>query len=230
MPGRDRGHPPAAGSPPGVSRRRGEIVDGILMARWLPWSRWTPLGVSALLPAGVDRTDPCPTLPAVGGERTPAPWIWNFGSPPEERVRSRPYESAWRTPKGAVVSKEGGALNAEAGPGKVTRLVLGPLLANHLMILLGAYFLVAGTSGGRPGWISLGASLVGTGIGIELAVLWWSASLVHRSARVERSQPEIAGASAPSADRSLCPYCGWSGRTRAFAACARCNRPTIRMP
>jgi len=114
-----------------------------------------------------------------------------------------------------------------SGPQRLFRRVLVLLLVDHLLILLGAYLLLAAAGTSRPGWTGVGASMLLTGIGIEVGVLAWAASLARRAATTGSSSVVVG----PATDRgrSLCPTCGWSGPARPRATCPRCHRPTTQV-
>jgi len=105
--------------------------------------------------------------------------------------------------------------------------VLAPLLVNHLLILVGAYFLVTGSREGPSSWLAFGAALLATGIAIEVAVLGWSVSLA-RAAAVSALARDV-GPSAPGSAlaRRSCSACGWSGERSPGGLCPRCRRPTF---
>lgn len=102
------------------------------------------------------------------------------------------------------------------------RRVVLPLMANHVLILVGAWFLVSSDLAHRTTAAAVGASVLAGGIAIELAVLLWSASLVRAAARSTRGTP-----AASMQQRSRCISCGWSGVRRVGAPCPRCSKPIV---
>jgi len=114
-------------------------------------------------------------------------------------------------------------------PVAVRLAILSGLLVDHVLILGGAFFLVAGSSGGHVSWETAGASLIVVGVGIEVAIIGWSASVAQRSRRQPVSPTDHAVGEVTVRVRHLCPSCGWSGSTGVAGICRVCHRPTVRM-
>lgn len=108
------------------------------------------------------------------------------------------------------------------------RKLLGPLLANHALILIGAFFLVSGLHRGLATWESIGVALASAGIAIEVAVLAWAAALIRDRARRAMTPGADGRVAASNPRRVLCLSCGWAGLLRLPALCPRCGRPTVR--
>ncbi len=107
--------------------------------------------------------------------------------------------------------------------------VLGVLVSNHLLILLGAAVLVVARQRADGEWAAVGVTLLVVGIGIEAAVIAWSASLVRRAASARRRSPEPLPGSTVRGDKALCVSCGWSGSRVPWGLCPRCQRTTVRV-
>lgn len=121
------------------------------------------------------------------------------------------------------------AASSRSGPSAILRKALGPLLAYHVLILGGAFFVGWGISVGPKVDLTIGVALIVVGIGVEGAVLVWSAGLARRSVGAfSGTQPE--GGPAPGKSRLepvLCIGCGWSG-SGGRSICPRCGKPLIR--
>lgn len=103
-------------------------------------------------------------------------------------------------------------------PAGLVRTVGPPLLVYHLLIFLGAYFVVAGVLEGSFGSELVGGALVGAGIAVEVAVLVWSAGLTRRAAAeavAERPRD-------PGMGGRRCYRCDWRGDAPG-AVCPRCG-------
>lgn len=109
---------------------------------------------------------------------------------------------------------------------RLSRIVAVPLLAYHVLLLAGAFILLTGLARGDELWIGVGGGLIVAGIGIELAVLWWSASLVRRTTGSNESGPLSVRESNPVGRPRLCASCGWKGKARG-PLCPRCQKMTI---
>ncbi len=106
----------------------------------------------------------------------------------------------------------------------VLRTVGVPLLAYHALILAGAAVLVAGFVRRAPFWEAMGALLIVLGIGVEAAILAWSARLTRR-ATVARAAPDAARTGGGTEGFCLrCGYVGSAGPT----VCRRCGGPSVR--
>lgn len=114
-------------------------------------------------------------------------------------------------------------------PSVVMRLVAPPLLAYHVLILVGAYLIVRGDSAGSLPLLYIGLALVVAGIATEAAILAWSARLTQRSAVAPGSVGAPVGhtETAAAISRRFCIGCGWTGE-EARTLCPRCARPLIR--
>lgn len=115
----------------------------------------------------------------------------------------------------------------ESARRSITRVLLGPLLGYHLLILVGAAILVTSLLSGNRDLEVLGGLLVAAGIAVQLVVLHWTFML----ARQARSSPIFETSSSLGGDsgvgRWFCPHCGWNGPARA-RLCPVCYRPTVR--
>jgi hypothetical protein len=110
----------------------------------------------------------------------------------------------------------------------VFRRALGPLLAYHALILLGAYLVVAGSAGSMPDWIPVGLGLIGAGIVVAIGVLAWASLLTRRAGRRGHAAP----GSSPSTVREtrwLCWACGWHSESPE-GTCPRCGKPMVAVP
>ncbi len=109
----------------------------------------------------------------------------------------------------------------------ITRVLLGPLLGYHLLILVGAAILVTSLLSGNRDLEVLGGSLVAAGIAVQLVVLHWTFTLARgaRSSPIFETSSSLGGD--PGVGRWFCPHCGWSGSARA-RLCPVCYRPTVR--
>lgn len=108
------------------------------------------------------------------------------------------------------------------------RTIVGPLLAYHILILVGALFVVAGIRQDNLSWEWVGVFLVIAGVATMIAVLWWAASLARRNWTAlgppSRELPEPN----TTERRSVCGSCGWMGISRT-PTCPRCRKPVVRM-
>jgi len=104
------------------------------------------------------------------------------------------------------------------------RRLLGSLVIYHAMILLGAFFIIAGGSSGIERLI--GAVLVGVGIAIEISILAWSASLTRAASTAKAELEPGRPALAPGSPRRVCIACGQASSDPA-PTCPRCGRPMV---
>lgn len=143
----------------------------------------------------------------------------------EMRARARGFDHhLW-----LLVVLSARAMRTRDGASALRPSVLSVLLVNHALILGGAFLLVAGSGGRQSLWEATGASLVVVGIGIEVALIGWSASLARR-ARPDRLDPAVRGPETTnSSARHLCLACGWSGPADVAGICPNCHRPMVRM-
>ena len=116
-----------------------------------------------------------------------------------------------------------------AGTAGMTRLLLGPLLVNHVLILAGAFLIVDGFQAGFPTRELAGATILGIGIAIEMAVVMWSASLIRqRSATFPTNDANVkSGTSRPAVQDHLCPRCGVRAPSIPGRCCSRCGFPLV---
>ncbi len=136
-------------------------------------------------------------------------------SEPFASVRSR-----GEGPASATYSRSGKART-------LLRTALGLLLAYHVLILVGAFFLIVGADSRNGLWEWVGVVLVVGGITTVIAVLWWTATLAHRGSPTVAGIPGELEATVPPRLRSVCSGCGWIGIAQT-ATCPRCRRPLIR--
>jgi hypothetical protein len=107
--------------------------------------------------------------------------------------------------------------------------VVGPLLTYHVLILGGAFLLLAGYARGDALWMECGAILIVAGIVVEFAILWWTASTIRR-APDSRTEPSAKAASVSRIGSSrLCTNCGWKGHSH-NPLCPRCQKLTVLFP
>jgi hypothetical protein len=104
------------------------------------------------------------------------------------------------------------------------RLLAGPLLVYHALILIGAYLLVVGILQGPVAYEYVGATLIAGGVVVELTILVWTAGLVRGSVGASRAEEAPTG---DDRERRGCARCGWSGENRG-SVCPRCGGPTYR--
>jgi len=117
---------------------------------------------------------------------------------------------------------------SRAGPSAILRKAFGPLLAYHVLILGGAFLVGWGISVGSRAGLVIGLALIVLGIGVEVAVLVWSAGLTIRSARTQSwSRREGTTPGPTGIGPSLCTGCGWSGSV-GRSICPRCGKVLIR--
>lgn len=116
-----------------------------------------------------------------------------------------------------------------SGPSSILRKALAPLLAYHILILGGAFFVGWGITVGPRADFILGVALIVVGIGVEGAVLAWSASLTMESARTAGRPSSAVGLAPgnPGVGTGLCTGCGWSD-SRSRTICPRCGKPLVR--
>jgi hypothetical protein len=116
-----------------------------------------------------------------------------------------------------------------ATPSTRVRRTVAALLVNHILILLGAFFLIAAPGKDHGAWIATGVAMVTVGIGIEVSIIVWAATLVrHDRTTSPRPEGDSPGES-PRGGRWLCTNCGWSGTPRTLVLCPRCHRPAMRL-
>jgi len=119
---------------------------------------------------------------------------------------------------------------AVSGPRSVFRSVVGPLVAYHVLVLAGAYFILLGFVGGSRNLELAGVGVVAAGILTELWVLRWSARLVRRAADRGAGERISTGQSSlylpPKA--SLCVRCG-AHESGVRRTCSRCGNPMVRV-
>ena len=115
------------------------------------------------------------------------------------------------------------------GPTAILRKALGPLLAYHILILGGAFFVAWGVSVGSRANLAIGVALIVAGIAVEVAVLVWSAGLTKQSARMATGPwPVDRPASVrPMVGPRFCTGCGWFDSADR-SICPRCGRPLVR--
>lgn len=109
-------------------------------------------------------------------------------------------------------------------PQPILRRLAGPLVIYHVMILIGAFLIIAGGSWGY--WRLVGAVLVGAGIAVELSILAWSASLATSASTRTGEFDSTLPTSAPGAPRRICVACGQEGSV-ATLTCPRCGKPVV---
>jgi len=112
---------------------------------------------------------------------------------------------------------------------RVTRALLGPLLLNHILILLGAFLVVFGVHGSSTILEIVGSALLSVGIAIEAAVVAWSAALIGRSAAGRNLIPANArpGFSGAVPRLLLCPRCSDRLPAQLGRCCPRCGHPLV---
>jgi hypothetical protein len=113
-------------------------------------------------------------------------------------------------------------------PKQVLRRVGVPLVAYHVVIFVGAFLVLRGSSIGSASSVGEGIGLIVLGVAIEGAILAWSAKLT-RNAAVSSRRAAIVPEDEPGGAarrRRVCVYCGApSGAGRRI--CATCGRPLI---
>lgn len=107
----------------------------------------------------------------------------------------------------------------------------GPLLANHLLLLAGAFLVVRGFVSGPSLSIVIGSTLIAAGVAIEIWIIVWSARLVRRgSSGLPAPFPRGSESGRGSSDRHrLCVGCGWRGG-EGPQFCPRCGKVLVRLP
>ena len=109
-------------------------------------------------------------------------------------------------------------MTAGAPPKRILRTFGPPLIVYHLLIFLGAYFVVAGVLEGSFGSELVGGALVGAGVAVEVCVLIGSARLTRRAATGElRESPRDV-----ATGERRCYRCDWRGNA-AGIVCPRCG-------
>ncbi|MFZ0891960.1 MAG: hypothetical protein WB778_02005 [Thermoplasmata archaeon] len=123
----------------------------------------------------------------------------------------------------------GYTVSTETAPTIRVGEVVGPLLTYHVLLLAGAFLLLAGYARGDALWMVAGASLIVAGIVVEIAILWWTASMIRHAPypRDERGSKETP--EAPTKWSRLCTSCGWKGHAPTVL-CPRCQRLTVPVP
>jgi hypothetical protein len=116
------------------------------------------------------------------------------------------------------------------GPGPFPWLgrLWGPLLADHVLILVGAYFVIAGHERGSAGSVALGASFVSAGVLLEAVVVVWTARQVRRLGPGSVVPSGAAAILGTGRETARCFSCGWTGTPGPSRVCRRCGRATIR--
>ncbi len=118
--------------------------------------------------------------------------------------------------------------DAEARPIGPRRVAI-PLLVNHALILVGAWILVSAWLARKTALAAVGALVAAAGIGVEIALILWSVSLVHAAARTARAGGSGYG-DGPLRRPARCGACGWSGTGRYGSLCPRCAKPVYPVP
>lgn len=126
---------------------------------------------------------------------------------------------------GSVAAPPGG--DRAAGRTSWFRFPIGPLLAGHALLLVGAYFLITSSAGGSSGELELGAALAAAGAGIEGAVLAKSGAIARRAALVAAAGSAGRSPAFPPVGPSICLQCGWRGVPDLSRLCPRCRHPTV---
>lgn len=110
------------------------------------------------------------------------------------------------------------------------RLLLGPLLFDHALILGGAALLVYGAQRSDLTPELSGIALLVTGIAIEMAVLVWSARLISRARPSEQDDGSHARRRLSLEEKTslLCPNCGYVGDAGPGRTCHRCYHSMVR--
>jgi hypothetical protein len=128
----------------------------------------------------------------------------------------------------------GGSGRFTEGPrrrsGPSVRKVMIPLAVYHALILAGAFLVVRGNLLGSSPSVFSGALLIAGGIAVEVAILYWAAELIRRSAVAQGGPVPVVPSRPPSVrpPRSLCWGCGWQGdRERSY--CPRCGKLVVRV-
>jgi len=104
------------------------------------------------------------------------------------------------------------------------------LLLDHVLILLGAFFLVVGAHRGMAAGAAWGIFLIAAGVGTEIAVIGWTVSLARHPPSQLGTPLSPGSVPALGPGLSLCPGCGWSGRPTGARLCPRCLRGLVRKP
>lgn len=102
------------------------------------------------------------------------------------------------------------------------RVLWGPLILSHVLLLGGAILVVLGFVDGTLWLEAVGSIMVVSGIIAEASIIVWSARLVRRTAQAtsfDGAPSEISAASSPA---SRCIRCGWVGGANR-ATCPRCG-------
>ena len=147
-------------------------------------------------------------------------------------IRVREVRAAERSHMQSTETATRPSGNSAGEPRRVLRLVGGPLLAYHGLILVGAFVFLYGVSGHLPLWEILGVVLVAAGIALECAILLWSATLTQRSARERTS---LGSTSAGGSERGHevvqagCVRCG-RVQSRSLTVCPQCGGVCVRLP
>jgi hypothetical protein len=134
-----------------------------------------------------------------------------------------PPSMAGRTPSERSAPDEG-----PTGPRATLKKIGMPLLAYHVLILLGAFVVLSGLVVGPFGSEPFGLVLIGAGIALEIGILWWAVTLVRGAARTTSGRSEVALPTGPLR-RWICPGCGRIGR-ELLATCPLCGRVRVRLP
>jgi ribosomal protein L40E len=124
------------------------------------------------------------------------------------------------------------SLEAEPTPTRsIFRTVVGPLVAYHVLILVGAYLIVLGYVENVRVFEVAGIGFVVVGVLTELWVLRWSAGITRRAARPGTGDPigKSESTGAATAQQSVCLRCGARDPTGVRRTCRRCGNPMVRL-
>jgi len=117
-------------------------------------------------------------------------------------------------------------------PKPILRIIGGPLLLYHALILGGAFLLVFGYARGVGSFEILGIVLAAAGVLTEGLIVAWAARLTRKAAG-RGSVSESAGAPGTEpplpGPRRVCVRCGRAGKLGAYT-CARCGAPCVGVP
>jgi hypothetical protein len=115
-----------------------------------------------------------------------------------------------------TAEQEPHAAGASARPWNLRR-ALGPLLAYHVLVVLGGFLLLDGVLQGSALERVIGVAMLVAGVVTAIAVVIWTATLAQASG------PSRRGDGPPP---RKCPRCGRAGRD-GWTVCDRCGAPLV---